>query len=38
MPKMSFHKYEMRELEEAVAAIPVIGSRYDALQESKVQK
>jgi hypothetical protein len=28
----------MRELEEAVAAIPVIGSRYDALQESKVQK
>lgn len=29
---------EMRELEDAVAAIPVVGSRYDALQESKVQK
>ncbi len=29
---------EMRELETAVSAIPVTGSRYDALQESKVQK
>ena len=33
-----FTDSEMKELEEAVAAIPVIGSRYDALQESKVQK
>ena len=29
---------EMKELETAVSAIPVEGSRYDALQESKVQK
>lgn len=29
---------EMRELEDAVSAIPVVGSRYNALQESKVQK
>lgn len=29
---------EMTELEKAVAAIPVVGSRYDALQESKIQK
>lgn len=29
---------EMNELEAAVEAIPVVGSRYDALQESKVQK
>lgn len=29
---------EMAELENAVAAIPVVGSRYDALQESKIQK
>ena len=29
---------EMAELEKAVAAIPVVGSRYDALQESKIQK
>ena len=29
---------EMRELEAAVSAIPVTGSRYDALQESKVQR
>jgi len=28
----------MRELEDAVSAIPVVGSRYNALQESKVQK
>lgn len=28
---------EMQELETAVSAIPVTGSRYDALQESKVQ-
>ena len=33
-----FSADEMRELEDAVAAIPVVGSRYDALQESKVQK
>lgn len=29
---------DMKELENAVAAIPVVGSRYDALQESKIQK
>ncbi len=33
-----FTAEEMREIENAVAAIPVIGSRYDALQESKIQK
>lgn len=33
-----FTPEEMEELETAVAAIPVVGSRYDALQESKVQK
>ena len=36
--EVRFTDSEMKELEEAVAAIPVIGSRYDALQESKVQK
>ena len=36
--EIRFTESEMRELWEAVAAIPVIGSRYDALQESKVQK
>lgn len=35
---ITFSAEEMRQLEEAVSAIPVIGSRYDALQESKVQK
>ena len=29
---------KMNELEKAVTAIPVMGSRYDALQESKIQK
>ena len=29
---------DMKAIEEAVSAIPVIGSRYDALQESKIQK
>ena len=29
---------EMQELEAAVAAIPIVGSRYDKLQESKIQK
>lgn len=29
---------EMREIENTVAAIPVVGNRYDALQESKIQK
>lgn len=29
---------EMHEIENAIAAIPVVGSRYDALQESKIQK
>lgn len=33
-----FTAEEMRELEEAVSAIAVVGSRYDALQESKVQQ
>lgn len=33
-----FSAEEMTELEKAVAAIPVVGSRYDALQESKIQK
>ena len=33
-----FTASEMRELEDAVSAIPVVGSRYNALQESKVQK
>lgn len=33
-----FTPEEMKELENAIAAIPVVGSRYDALQESKVQK
>ena len=33
-----FTPEEMEELENAIAAIPVVGSRYDALQESKVQK
>lgn len=33
-----FTAEEMDELEKAVAAIPVMGSRYDALQESKIQK
>lgn len=29
---------EMAELENKVSAIPIVGSRYDALQESKIQK
>ena len=33
-----FSAEEMTELEKAIAAIPVVGSRYDALQESKIQK
>ncbi len=33
-----FTAEEMTEIENAVAAIPVVGSRYDALQESKIQK
>ncbi|EJZ63178.1 hypothetical protein HMPREF9448_01825 [Barnesiella intestinihominis YIT 11860] len=33
-----FMPQEMKELEDTVAAIPIIGSRYDALQESKIQK
>ena len=33
-----FSPEDMVELEKAVTAIPVVGSRYDALQESKVQK
>ena len=35
---IAFTAEEMAELEQAVAAIPVVGSRYDALQESKIQK
>lgn len=33
-----FTAEEMNELEASVSAIPVTGSRYDALQESKIQK
>ena len=36
--EIMFTPEEMQELEQAVSAIPVVGSRYDALQESKVQK
>lgn len=35
---ITFTADEVRELEAAVSAVPVTGSRYDALQESKVQK
>ena len=35
---IAFSADEMKELEGAVSAIPVVGSRYDALQESKIQK
>ena len=35
---IQFTADEMREIENAVAASPVVGSRYDALQESKIQK
>lgn len=35
---IAFNAEEMTELENAVAAIPIMGSRYDALQESKIQK
>ena len=35
---IKFTPEEMAELERAVSAIPVVGSRYDALQESKIQK
>ena len=33
-----FTAEEIEELETAVAAIPVVGNRYDALQESKIPK
>lgn len=33
-----FTAAEMQELEAAVEAIPIVGSRYDKLQESKIQK
>lgn len=36
--EISFTPEEMKALEEKVSAISVVGSRYDALQESKVQK
>lgn len=36
--EIEFSEDEMRELESAVSAIEVVGSRYDSLQESKVQK
>lgn len=29
---------EVKELEKIISSIPVMGNRYDALQESKVQK
>ena len=35
---ITFTAEEMDELEKAVTAIPVVGSRYDKLQESKIQK
>lgn len=35
---IAFSAEEMAELETTVAAIPIVGSRYDALQESKIQK
>lgn len=35
---IAFPPEEMNEIEDAVAAIPIAGSRYDALQESKIQK
>ena len=35
---IAFSVDEMKELEIALAAIPVAGNRYDALQESKIQK
>lgn len=35
---ITFTDDEMKELETVVSAIPVTGSRYDTLQESKVQK
>lgn len=36
--EIAFTPEKMQEIETAVSAIPVVGSRYDALQESKVQK
>ncbi len=36
--EVRFTAQEIAELEAAVSNIPVVGSRYDALQESKVQK
>ena len=36
--EVTFTPEEMRALESALAEIPVVGSRYDALQESKIQK
>lgn len=35
---IQFTEDDMRELENAVAAIPVVGSRYDATQEARIQK
>ena len=36
--EIAFTPEEMQELGQTVSAIPAVGSRYDALQESKVQK
>ena len=36
--EITFTPEEMQELEQAVSAFPVVGSRYDALQKPKVQK
>lgn len=36
--EIHFSADEMKELEDTVSAIPIVGSRYNALQESKVQK
>lgn len=35
---ITFSTEEMNKIELALAAIPIVGSRYDSLQESKIQK
>ena len=35
--EIAFTSEDMRELESAIEAIPVMGDRYDKLQQSKVQ-
>ena len=36
--EITFTPEEMQEIERVVSAFPVVSSRYDALQEPKVQK